>query len=233
METKTNRTWTIISVILATILICTVVGLGTGWSSTSTKLDNTKTTLISTQGQLTSTQNQLTSTQANLTSTTSQLNSAQAQLVQIQGTLTSTQNQLSNTENSLTSVQNQLASTQVQLASANGSLASTLDKLNQANSVITTYAQKYPAKNFSSYSQLIAWMSQLTYPLNNWNSTINTALDRELQAAEDGYIWSVCWVPIGYGGATSAGYDEEAIVGNTLYIIDSSGTPIASGTVNP
>jgi chromosome segregation ATPase len=190
------------NVILTAVIVILVASssiLGYLYADTSNELSTTKL-------QLNAANIQVTSLQAELATANAQVTSLQAQLVTANTQVTSLQAELATANAQVTSLQ-------AQLATANAQVTSLQAQLDSAQ----------PARHFNTKSELTSWLNSLPSSLKNFNSLTN-ALERQNQAAEDGYIYSVY--------VSGSHYGEEAIAGNTLYWIDSDGSLVALLTIS-
>jgi chromosome segregation ATPase len=159
------------------------------------------------------TSNELNTANMQKMSLQTQLNSANSQITILEGQLSTANARVTTLEGQLSTANAQVTTLEGQLTTANAQIASLQAQLDSAQ----------PARHFNSRSELTSWLNSLPSSLKNWNSFSN-ALARQNQAAEDGYIYSV-YVDGDYWG-------EEAIAGNTLYWIDSDGSPVSLGTIS-
>ena len=145
--------------------------------------------------------------------TSTQLATANSQVASLQSQLATANAQVALLQSQLDTVNAQVTSLQSQLNTANAQIASLESQLDSVQS----------ARHFNTKSELTSWLNSLPSSLKNWNSLAN-ALDRQQQAADDGYIYSVYFNGDYWG--------EEAIAGNTLYWIDSDGSLVALLTIS-
>lgn len=210
-----------------------VTSLQSQLTTANSQVTSLQTQLNSANAQVASLQSQLNMANAQVTSLQTQLNTANTQVTSLQMQLDTANTQVASLQSQLNTANAQVASLQTQLATANAQIASLQSQLALAQSNTVTITRTTTttvtdesqtiARHFNSQSELITWMNSLPSSLKNWDGNMGDALDRQQQAAEDGYIWSVCWTPDGYW--------EEAIAGNILYSIESDGSLVSLGTV--